>query len=62
MTDSKICMERNFDVTEMDTLENGKMNGGGEGSERKQSDVWTEGSRGSSQEVLVREIEPGTAR
>jgi hypothetical protein len=72
MTDSKIYVQRSFDLTELDVLQNG-----GEREtkrtvdERKQSETptaWTEreteASRGSSQEVLVpeRECEPGNAK
>ena len=53
-------MERSFDVTELDTLEKGTGTKR-EQPERKQSEVWTEGSR-SSQEVLVRDFEPVIAR
>ncbi|KAE9363857.1 hypothetical protein N431DRAFT_432028 [Stipitochalara longipes BDJ] len=57
----RIYVEGSFDVTELDTLEKG----GGkriEMPERKPSEVWTEGSRGSSQEVLVRDFEPSIVR
>lgn len=67
-SDRRIYVERSFDVTEMDTLgDGGKKEQKGEGPERKgperkPSEVWTEGSRGSSQEILVRDFEPGIVR
>jgi len=61
MNDSSIYVERSFDVTEMDTLEKGEVKNG-EGPERIHREVWTEESRGSSQEVLVRDFEPALAR
>jgi hypothetical protein len=62
MTDSSIYVERSFDVTEMDTLEKGEVKKNGEGPERIHREVWTEESRESSQEVLVRDFEPAIAR
>jgi hypothetical protein len=60
MSDNRIHVERSFDVTELDTLGNGERKSAE--PERKPSEVWTEGSRGSSQEILVRDFEPGNAR
>jgi len=62
MADNSIHIERSFDVTELDTLERGAGEIKRPEPERKHSEVWTEGSRGSSQEVLVRDFEPGAAR
>lgn len=52
-SDSRIYVERSFDVMEFDTLENADGAKRDE-PERKQSEVWTEGSRGSSQEGRVK--------
>jgi hypothetical protein len=62
MTDGNIYIQRSFDVTELDTLEGNTTKIEGGEPERKQSEVWTEESRGSSQEVLVRDFGPGIAR
>jgi hypothetical protein len=58
--DSRIYVQRSFDVTEMEVLQSESEAGKPVGveNERKQSQataVWTEESRGSSQEVLVRD-------
>lgn len=68
MTDNKIYVQRSFDVTELDVLQNGdERETVRTVKERKQSETptaWTEteASRGSSQEVLVRESEPVIAK
>jgi hypothetical protein len=58
--EGRIYVQRTLDLTELDDLSQGRgeEEGVGVGKERKQSEamtVWTEASRGSSQEVLVRD-------
>jgi hypothetical protein len=62
MTESSIYVERSFDVTEMVMMEEGNSGNTGKAHERKEPEVWTDASRESSQEVLVRDPPPGTAR
>jgi len=63
MTDSKIYVQRSFDLTELDVLptesERETMRTVNERKESETPTAWTDGkaSRGSSQEVLVRETE-----
>ncbi len=59
--DSRIYVQRTFDVTELEVLQNqseGAKQGGPMGIENTRTETataWIEGSRGSSQEVLVRD-------
>jgi hypothetical protein len=60
MMDSKIYVQRSFDVTELDVLQNGNERETprtGDGTKQSEA-AWTEVSRGSSQEALVRESTP----
>jgi hypothetical protein len=58
--EGRIYVQRTFDLTELDDLSQGRgeEEGAGVGKERKKSEAttaWTEASRESSQEVLVRD-------
>jgi hypothetical protein len=58
--EGRIYVQRTFELTELDDLSRGRgeEEGVGVGKERKKSEVttaWTEASRESSQEVLVRD-------
>jgi len=63
MTESSIFVERSFDVTEMVMMEQGDSRDTRKSHERKEPEVWTTSpSRQSSQEVLVWDSIPGSAR